>query len=358
MSNLVKFLQNIQQITATELNILTADGQLQSLNGQPSTLKLPSNYLIQLNQQTLTPGIFMLPPNSQIHGALLVLSNESFNIIAWQNINYSSPQHLKQVCTTIWFGLYHQWPNINEALTEELPLPEHIFKNHNSYSLEKKMLMAVRQGNDEEYHHFFSQLTASGEFGKVANGQLRNQKNLLICSITLLSRQAIEGGLAPSEAFAISDRLCQQVETLNSIDNLEAFHQEVAHVFIQRIKQHQAKQTSKMGLLTQKIELSLRQHCGDKRSLDDLAKELHHDKYYLAHLYKQETGQTIGQYENSYRISKFKSRLLWTNQPITEIAAELGFATVSYASRLFKKLVGISPQKYRQRHQITTLIND
>ena len=53
--------------------------------------------------------------------------------------------------------------------------------------------------------------------------------------------------------------------------------------------------------------------------LDDLAHDLQRDKYYLAHLYKQETGQTINQYENSYRISRFKSMLLWTDQPITEM---------------------------------------
>ena len=77
--------------------------------------------------------------------------------------------------------------------------------------------------------------------------------------------------------------------------------------------------------------------------MDDLAHDLQRDKYYLAHLYKQETGQTINQYENSYRISRFKSMPLWTDQPITEIAAVLGFATPNYASRCFKKIVGIAP---------------
>lgn len=47
--------------------------------------------------------------------------------------------------------------------------------------------------------------------------------------------------------------------------------------------------------------------------------------------------------------------LLWTDQPITEIAAILGFATPNYASRCFKKIVGIAPHQYRQRHQLKLL---
>lgn len=80
------------------------------------------------------------------------------------------------------------------------------------------MLIAVRNGDDASYQHFFRSLISSGDFGRVAKNQLRNQKNLLICHITLLTRQAIEGGLSPSEAFALSDQLCQQIEALQNIE--------------------------------------------------------------------------------------------------------------------------------------------
>ena len=140
-----------------------------------------------------------------------------------------------------------------------------------------------------------------------------------------------------------------------TIEQIISTLQASGQIFIQRIQKTQHGQNSQKGLLTQKIEAALRDHCGQAYSLDDLAHDLQRDKYYLAHLYKQETGQTINQYENSYRISRFKSMLLWTDQPITEIAAVLGFATPNYASRCFKKIVGIAPQQYRQRHQLKLL---
>ena len=115
----------------------------------------------------------------------------------------------------------------------------------------------------------------------------------------MLTRQAIEGGLATNEAFALSDQLCQQVESLQTIEQLNARLQASGQIFIQCIQKTQQVQNSQKSLLTQKIEAALRDHCGQTYSLDDLAHDLHRDKYYLAHLYKQETGQTINQYENS-----------------------------------------------------------
>lgn len=255
MTESLKFLQNMQEITQLEINQLDAAGQLTDVWNRPAIVKLPNSYLKKLAAAAFAPGIFLLAPSSVIRGALLVDSKH----------------------------------------------------------------------------------------------------RLLICHITLLTRQAIEGGLAPNEAFALSDQLCQQVESLQTIEQLNARLQATGQIFIQRIQKTQQTQNSQKGLLTQKIETALRDHCGQNYSLDDLAHDLQRDKYYLAHLYKQETGQTINQYENSYRISRFKSMLLWTDQPITEIAAVLGFATPNYASRCFKKIVGIAPQQYRQRHQLNLL---
>lgn len=305
----------MQEITQLEIDQLDAAGQLTDVWNRPAIVKLPDSYLKKLAIAAFEPGIFLLAPSFMIRGALLV--DSKYRLLIWQNLRSCTQHHLEQAGSAIWFGLNQHWPKIHKTFENELPLPEHILENHNSYEMEKRMLSAVRNGDDSSYQHYFRLLTSSGAFGQVAKDRLRNQKNLLICYITLLTRQAIEGGLAPNEAFALSDQLCQQV------------------------------QNSQKSLLTQKIEAALRDHCGQTYSLDDLAHDLHRDKYYLAHLYKQETGQTINQYENSYRISRFKSMLLWTDQPITEISAVLGFATPNYASRCFKKIVGITPHQYR-----------
>ena len=70
---------------------------------------------------------------------------------------------------------------------------------------------------------------------------------------------------------------------------------------------------------------------------------------YCGALFSQETGQTILQYTNRLRITKAKELLHFTNDSVSEIAAEVGIEDLYYFSRLFKKLVGMSPSEYRKR---------
>lgn len=253
MTESLKFLQNMQEITQLEIDQLDAAGQLTDVWNRPAIVKLPESYLKKLAAASFTPGIFLLAPSSVIRGALLVDSKH--RLLIWQNLRSCTQHHLEQAGSAIWFGLNQHWPKIHKTFENELPLPEHILENHNSYELEKQMLSAVRNGDDSSYQHYFRLLTSSGAFGQVAKDRLRNQKNLLICHITLLTRQAIEGGLAPNEAFALSDQLCQQVESLQTIEQLNARLQAIGQIFIQRIQTTRQAQNNKKGLLTQKLRL-------------------------------------------------------------------------------------------------------
>lgn len=53
------------------------------------------------------------------------------------------------------------------------------------------------------------------------------------------------------------------------------------------------------------------------------------------------------QYLLSQKILIAKKLLLGTNVSITNISEQLGFKSVFYFSRLFKKKVGLSPREYR-----------
>ncbi len=216
MKDSLKFLQAMQEITQLEINLLDGSDTFTDVGGRPAIIKLSKDYLNQLAKAPLTPGVFLLAPNSEIRGALLV--DDNHRLLIWQNLRNCTQQHLEQSGRAIWFGLNQAWLSLYKTYENELPLPEHVLESHNSYNLEKQMLIAVRNGDDASYQHFFRPLISSGDFGRVAKDQLRNQKNLLICHITLLTCQAIEGGLSPSEAFALSDQLCQQIEALQNIE--------------------------------------------------------------------------------------------------------------------------------------------
>lgn len=72
------------------------------------------------------------------------------------------------------------------------------------------------------------------------------------------------------------------------------------------------------------------------------------DKFYLSHLFKENTGFTLIEYLQSKRIQKSKY-LLSTTQNISEIARECGYDDYSNFFKTFKKIVGTSPKAYRAR---------
>jgi len=70
---------------------------------------------------------------------------------------------------------------------------------------------------------------------------------------------------------------------------------------------------------------------------------------YLSDLLRQETGKTALEHIHIYIIKEAKNLLLSSENNVSGIAYDLGFESPSYFTRLFKKIVGVTPVQYRDR---------
>jgi len=86
-----------------------------------------------------------------------------------------------------------------------------------------------------------------------------------------------------------------------------------------------------------------------KIKLEDISKAVYLSPYYLSHIFKKETGSTILEYLTKVRIEEAKRLLENTSWNTTRIAFEVGYPDQSYFCKVFKKLEGISPYKYRKQ---------
>ncbi len=82
-------------------------------------------------------------------------------------------------------------------------------------------------------------------------------------------------------------------------------------------------------------------HITENLSIDIISKSLFLNKYYLMHLFKSETGYTIGNYITSKRLLHAKS-MIENNIPVTTACYECGFNSYSAFSRAYKKQFGVS----------------
>lgn len=83
-----------------------------------------------------------------------------------------------------------------------------------------------------------------------------------------------------------------------------------------------------------------------------LAGKLSVSTRYLSDVLRQETGKTALEHIHIYLIKEAKNLLLSSENNISGIAYDLGFESPSYFTRLFKKVVGITPIQYRNKVNI------
>ena len=83
-------------------------------------------------------------------------------------------------------------------------------------------------------------------------------------------------------------------------------------------------------------------------SLEMLADEFKLNYTYVSHFFKEQIGETFGNYITRLRIDKAKKLLLETNKSIGEIAENVGYTNSTVFIRNFKKLEGMPPGQYRE----------
>jgi AraC family transcriptional regulator of arabinose operon len=83
-------------------------------------------------------------------------------------------------------------------------------------------------------------------------------------------------------------------------------------------------------------------------TLDQLAQRCGLSVSRLAHLFRDQVGQTPHQFLEMQRMTRARQLLDLTQQPIAAIAAETGFPDLFHFSKRFKHHLGLSPRNYRK----------
>jgi AraC-like DNA-binding protein len=91
----------------------------------------------------------------------------------------------------------------------------------------------------------------------------------------------------------------------------------------------------------------IEEHSTEELSLGKVAKAVNINSNHLSEKFKQVTGVNFVDYVAQVRFNKARDLLLNSNLRISEIAFAVGFQSLSQFNRVFKKLSGKSPTKYR-----------
>ena len=89
-------------------------------------------------------------------------------------------------------------------------------------------------------------------------------------------------------------------------------------------------------------------NCADAGlSIGQVAAGLGLSEGHLSHLFKKETGLTVGSYLTRCRMQKAMGFLKEGKLRVYEVAEAVGYKDITYFSGTFKKLTGMSPTEYQ-----------
>jgi transcriptional regulator GlxA family with amidase domain len=112
-----------------------------------------------------------------------------------------------------------------------------------------------------------------------------------------------------------------------------------------------ARTASTADRLTPPIREAIRlfeTHVEDPLRIPDVAAAVSMSGRHFERLFKRETGQSPLRYYRHLRLAKARQRVLYSNDPLREIAAAVGYLTPAPMARHYQELFGVSPKDERR----------
>ena len=100
------------------------------------------------------------------------------------------------------------------------------------------------------------------------------------------------------------------------------------------------------GGALRRVRAYIDDHIGERISLAALARQAGSSRFHFARQFRLSTGVSPMEYLRRVRIERSKRILQTQETSIAEIAAILGFADQSHFTRIFGRLVGVSPGSF------------
>jgi AraC-like DNA-binding protein/ligand-binding sensor protein len=99
--------------------------------------------------------------------------------------------------------------------------------------------------------------------------------------------------------------------------------------------------------LVQRAKAYISERQAEPISSSGVAKAMNVSPFYFCKLFKKATGLTFVDYLGRARVEKAKTELLNPNRRVSEIAYDIGFASLANFNRVFKQVAGQSPSRFR-----------
>ena len=211
------------------------------------------------------------------------------------------------------------------------------------FAKERKLHNAIASGDKEMANQLLNEIL--GYIFFYSNGSFDIIRHRVHELIVLISRAAVEGGADDREIFDLNTRYTREITQFTNIEELCIWLTGVMNRFLDCVfKFNDIKHVD----IIYKAADYIRRNCSKKITLEDVAGYVYLSPAYFSRLFSEEMNCTFSTFLNQVRIEKSKRLLLAEDVRLADVAQMVGYEDQSYFSKVFKKLTGTTPGKYRE----------
>ena len=209
------------------------------------------------------------------------------------------------------------------------------------YEKEKELLTKVRTGNLKEVKGLLNELIGHVLFSE--GGKIESVSTRAIELTTLLSRVAMDGGAKADSIYELNSKFLSLLYREQDLDELCMVLQEVVESFMSAMFYEKDKGNPYIRKALRFMADNYSQHL----ELSQVAEYAGLSPSYFSTLFREVVGVSFREHLNRIRVEESKRLLLSTQYSLADIAIAMGFPDQSYYCKVFKKVVGLTPGKFR-----------
>lgn len=223
-------------------------------------------------------------------------------------------------------------------------------REHREISEEYRFYHAVKEGDLE----FVMENCAERKFenpegmGILSKNPLTNIKYHFCVTAALLARHCAEGGMEMEKAYSLSDYYIGKLDYSNDIQTVVKWHDEMVIDFTRKMQQQKLHNLHSDSI--QQVLDYIYKNIKRNITLNEVADAVALSPAYLSRLFMKEMGMSLKDYILEKKIERAQNLLKYSDISSTEIAQFLAFSSQSHFIATFKKIVGMTPKKYKDQY--------